>query len=118
MTAPHPRAWSAFGRAFFAGGSYAQAIEALQQAIQQGDANDAQALLPLGQAQLFTGQYAEALATLEWYAAVALLAEAEKPALDQLLQRLQTLLHAPKRVLLIGIDTYLPPDIPPLAGAV
>lgn len=115
ITAPHPRAHAAYGRALLGCGAYAEAIVALERAQAQLPAADPDVLLNLTHAQLAARRYPEALLTLQSYRDSA---PAERqPALAELIDRLSRCAGGRRQAVLVGIDRYRGAEIPALGGA-
>jgi uncharacterized caspase-like protein len=116
-TAPFPELYYSFGQAFLEKGSYADALHALQIAIEQSNQNYPEASFAMGVAQFHLHQYKAASETFQRYNAMF-----DVPAMATQIQQLTTLLkqleHSGKHALLVGIDEYIDPNIPRVHGAV
>ncbi len=109
-----PALHESFGRAFLEKEVYGQAVEALQTCIdQRGTASPVEGLV-LGLALVGACRYADALPYL---AAFAKAAPESADLVSKATGIVEALQAGRKAALLVGIDNYASPDIPPLLGA-
>jgi len=117
VKASFPQLHRGFGRAFLEKKSYAEAIEALQRANGQREGKDHEITFALGKAHFNLENYNEAIPSLKAYCHLPQSSGPQKK-FQTLLKLLEQMESRQKHALLVGINEYGSPDIPPLRGAV
>lgn len=109
-----PALYASFGRAFLEKGAYVQAVEALETCIDQRGAPSPAESLALGLALVGARRYAGALPHFRTFPQAV---PESAGVIHEATGIVETLRAGRRAALLVGIDNYANPDIPPLPGA-